>query len=213
MWISASTLESFRLYCDPEQDWMTEADILATIRGEFVPTREIEIGQAFGRVLQAPDRYRVYRGYQHRRLNVFLSDETMQPALDLIDRPHTVFEAKATKRYGPHDVVAKADQLVGAHLVETKTTFGSFDFEKYANSVQWKFMVDIFEPAYVSYQVFVLRQEKNGSLTLRSTETFNLFPYATLHAECVELVGRFVAFVTVKGLAPLLERRQIEAVA
>jgi len=190
---------------------MTEARLIADIEGKFVPTREVDIGQAFGRFLESPDRYRVDGGYIHRRLDVFLSDETMQPALDLIDRPHTVFEAKAVGRYGPHDVVAKADQLVGAHLVETKTTFGWFDFEKYANSAQWKFMADIFKPGFVTYLVFVLREEKNATITLRSTESFNLFPYEGLHGECVELVRRFADFVTVKGLAPLLERRQIEA--
>ena len=48
MRISTTTLESFRLFCDPEQDWMSEADLIATIKGEFVPTPAVELGKAFG---------------------------------------------------------------------------------------------------------------------------------------------------------------------
>jgi len=211
MRLSATMLESFRLWLDPEQEWMSEAQLLATIRGEFHPTREIDIGQAFGRVLEAPDRYRVDGGYHHPRLDVFLSDETMQPALDLIDRPHTVFEAKGVGRYGPHDVVVKADQLVGAHLIETKTTFSTFSFEKYADSCQWRFMADILQPTYVTYQVFVLKEDKNGSITLKSVEAFNLFPYDGLHRDCEALVVRFEGFARARDLVALLDRRQAEA--
>jgi hypothetical protein len=172
MRISTTTLESFRLFMDPEQEWMAEDDLMATIRGEF-------------------------------------GDEVMAPALALIDRPATVFEAKGIGRYDAHDVVAKADQMVGATLKETKTTLSSFDFDKYAQSCQWRFMADIFDVPAVTYHVFLLDEsEANGVISLKGIETFTLYRYAELHADCLALVREFAAYVDVKGLTGLLDARQ-----
>lgn len=216
MRISTTTLESFRLFMNPEQDWMPEEDLLATIRGEFTGNHKVWLGQAFGAVLESPDRYRVRGGYRITTRGgeetFAFSDDVMGPALALIDREHTVFEAKATKRYGPHDVVAKADQLVGAHLIETKATLGYFDFDKYAESYQWRFMVDIFEPSKVTYHIFCLDEsEANGVISLRGIETFHLFPYAECREDCQRLVSLFEEYVEAKGLTGVLDARQREA--
>lgn len=216
MRISTTTLESFRLFMDPEQEWMSEDALLDTIRGAFVPTRKVLVGQAFGAVLEAPELYRIPGGYRvtprGSDVAIELGDDVMAPALALIDRAATVFEAKAAKRYGRHDVVAKADQLRGAHLIETKTTFSTFDFDKYAASCQWRFMADIFDGVRkVTYQVFCLDEHDNGVIELKGVETFDLYPYAALHEDCDALVREFEAFVTVKGLVALLDARQLEA--
>lgn len=211
MRISVTTLESFRLWSDPEQEWMSEADLHATIKGEFTGNRKVWIGQAFGAVLEEPKRHQVAGGYRVTPRGsdgaIFLSDATMQPALDLFDR-RGVFEAKASKAYGPHEVIAKADQLLGAHLIETKTTLSPFDFDKYAHSYQWRFMVDIFEPTRVTYRVFCLDEDKDGDISLKSTEEFDLYPYANLHSDCDEMVQRFVEYVDAKGLRWHLDARQ-----
>ena len=152
--------------------------------------------------------------------DIALGDDVMGPALALIDRPHTVFEAKAIGRYGEHDVVAKADQLVGATLIETKATLSSFNFDKYATGCQWRFMADIFKPAVVTYHVACLHEEpSNGVILLRGIERFNLYPYAELRRDCEVLVQQFADYVIVKGLDGLLNERQralsggLEAVA
>lgn len=205
MRISATTLESFRLFMEPEQEWMTEADILATIRGEFRGSPAVALGQAFGKVLEDPDRFQVPGGYI---CNGFSFDEaTIGPGLALIDR-RGVFEAKAAKAYGDCEVVAKADHLIGGHLNEFKTTSSTFSFDKYAESCQWRFMTDIFEPLKVTYHVFLLDDHGNGVAELRGIESFNLYPYAELHQDCCDLLARFVAYVTAKGLDGLLRDRQ-----
>jgi hypothetical protein len=210
MRISTTTLESFRLFMQPEQDWMTEQDLIDTISGVFVPTHKVEIGQAFGRCLEDPDRYLIPGGY--RCNGVTLGRDVVDPGLALIDRDSTVFEAKSTRRYGRNDVVACADQMRGAHLIETKTTFSTFDFDKYAASCQWRFMADIFEGVRkVTYQVFCLNEHSNGVIELKSVEVFDLYPYPALHEDCEALVREFEAFVTVKGLVGLLDARQAEA--
>lgn len=208
MRISTTTLESFRLFMDPEQDWMSEEQLIASIRGEFVPTHNVDVGLAFGKILETPDAFRVPGGY--RVGDIALGDDVMGPALALIDRPRTVFEAKAVGRYGAHDVVCKADQMVGAHVTETKTTLSSFDFDKYAASCQWRFMLDIFKAPVCTYHVFCLFESaQNQVIELKSIETFNLYPYAALHQDCCNLVAQFEAYVDVKGLRRFLDERQV----
>lgn len=216
MRISTTTLESFRLWLEPEQDWMPEEDLLATIRGEFRGNHKVWLGQAFGAVLETPERYRVAGGYRvpvRGSSEVFeLGDDVMAPALALIDRPRTVFEAKGIGQFAGHDVVAKADQMVGADLIETKTTLSTFDFDKYAASCQWRFMADIFKPARITYHVFCLSEsEANGVIALKGIETFHLFPYDKLREDCEALVREFDTYVAMRGLRPLLEARQAAA--
>lgn len=216
MRISTTTLESFRLFMDPSVEWMTEADLIAGIRGEFTGNHKVWLGDAFGSVLEHPARYQVDGGYRikpRRSPETFeFGNAVMGPALALIDRPRTVFEAKALGRYGRHDVVAKADQMVGIDLIETKTTLGQFDFHKYADGCQWKFMADIFQPARVTFHVFCLSEsEASGVISLRAVETFRLFPYVGMRDELDALVREFEAYVTAKGLVGLLDQRQAEA--
>jgi len=208
MRISVTTLEAFRLFMQPDQEWMTESELIATIKGEFVPTPAVLLGRAFGKVLETPDRYRVPHGYQYGEYS--FDDATMSPAFKLIDR-RGVFEAKAGKTYGSIDVIAKADHLLGAHLSEFKTTTGQFNFEKYAESCQWRFMTEIFEPAVITYHVFILDDHDNGVMELRGTESFNLYPYPALHQDCCLLLKRLSDYVIAKGLAPLLRQRQADA--
>lgn len=208
MRISATHLESFRLWSDPEQEWMSEADLIATIRGESVPGLPVLIGRAFDQILETPERFKVSGGYLND--GFAFDDAVVDPCLALFDR-RGVFQVKATKTYGTRTVVAKADQLLGAQLIENKTTLSTFQFDNYAESYQWRFMVDIFEPALVTYHVFCLGQDYNGYISLRGIETFNLYPYAALQDDCCELLDRFTAYVTARGLDGLLRERQARA--
>jgi hypothetical protein len=108
-------------------------------------------------------------------------------------------------------VASKADHCLGAHLSEFKTTLSTFDFDKYAQSCQWRFMADAFQPKLITYRVFCLSEGSNGVIELRSIESFNLYPYPGLHADCSRLVQQFAEYVTVKGLADVLNQRQAAA--
>jgi hypothetical protein len=204
--VSATTLEAFRLYMQPEQEWMSEEALLDTIRGVFTPNRAIKIGLAFGRIVATPGRYQVPGGYA---CDGFTFDHgTMRPVFELIDA-RGVFEAKAEKTYGDVVVVSKADHLLGAHLSEFKTTEGTFDFDKYAASMQWRFMVDAFQPALVTYRIFRVYDHENGVIEVTDIDNFHLFPYAALHTDCATLVEAFVDYVRRKdGLEAELRAKQ-----
>lgn len=212
MRISATQIETFRLWRDPEQEWMPEEDLIASIRGVWTPNHKVSLGSAFGKVLEDPDRYLVPGGFRIRQdgEQFEFARDVVDPCLAVIDR-RGVFEAKAVKAYGPHEVASKADHLLGAALSEFKTTLSSFDFDKYAASCQWRFMADAFQPVSVTYHVFCLSEATNNVIELRGVESFTLYPYAALHEDCAQLVREFAAYVTVKGLDVVLDRRQREA--
>lgn len=194
----------------PDQDWMSEDDLIATIRGEFVPNHKVKLGLAFGRVLEHPERYLGRAGYSCD--GFFFTLDTMAPALAEIDR-RGIFEVKAQRLYGDCMVVCKADHVLGSHLSEFKTTLSNFDADKYAESCQWRFMADILQPSRVTYRVFCLSEDDAGMIGLRSIETMNLFPYPALHQDCCDVVEEFKEYVTRKGLDGLLRERQRQAEA
>lgn len=208
MRISATQLESFRLFRQPDQEWMPESDLIATIRGQVTPNPAMELGSAFGLILESPDTYRIAGGYACK--GYLFDHRTMVEPLALVDR-RGVFEAKAVKQYGRHEVSSKADHLLGADLGEFKTTTSSFNADKYLDSCQWRFMVDAFEPRRVTYHVFLLNDHGNGVVEVRGIETLRVYPYPQCHADCADLVREFADYATGKGLADILERRQFEA--
>lgn len=213
MRISTTTLESFRLFMDPDQEWMSEDDLHSTIRGECVPNHKVLLGLAFGTILETPEPYKVPGGYRisprGSEETFELSDDVMGPALSLINRTETIFEPKAIGQYGGHDVVAKADQMIGGRIIETKSTLSTFDFDKYAASCQWRFMLDIFQAASVTYQVSCLfESEATKVIEPRSLEVFTFYPYEGLRRDCEDLVLLFEDYVTIKGLRDYLDARQ-----
>jgi len=193
---------------------MTEEELQASILGKFVPTHNVSLGSAFGKVLENPRPYRVPGGYQltvnGERFG--FGEDVMEPCLALMDHDRGLFEVKATKEYDDVTVVAVADQIVGARLIEHKTSLSTFDVEKYLDSYQWRFMTDIFQPSIVTYLVFSLFESRqNGVIELRDVHSFNVFPYPELHTDCCALLGEFVAYVRSRGLDGVLRQRQIEA--
>ena len=175
MRVSATLLEGYRLYTST--DWKTEADLIDSIKGIFVPTPAMDLGTAFHAVLETPERCRVAGGY--RSGAYAFDDATMAPLFALIDR-RGVFEVKHTIELDGHTLVAKADQLCGATIQEFKTTLSTFDAEKYTASYQWRVMSLIFQPAVITYHVASLADHGNSVVELKSLDSVSLYPYAGL---------------------------------
>jgi hypothetical protein len=202
MRISTTLLDTFRLWAD--QDWMAEQQVLNQIIGVREETDAMRLGTAFHSVLETPDQYRVPLGYACHGFS--FPDATMRPLLDLIDR-RGVFEVKAVTHFGPHTVVARADQIVGTAGFEHKTTCSSFDIDKYLSAYQWRFECAIFGLSSITYRVACLEDPKEGIVGLKGIEQVTVYPYAELERDCARLVDRFVDYVTRRGLTSYLERQ------
>jgi hypothetical protein len=202
MRISTTVLESFRLY--RSADWMEEADLIATIRGDFVPSPAMELGKAFHAVLEEPDQHRQPDG-SYIAYGMELPGRLMDEALKYVE-PAGVHEVKAetpVRAFGEIvTVVGKADALLGGTVVEYKTKLGTFSWDRYEESSQWRFYCWLFGAFEVRYHVFVL-DDKRG-LYLRGVESFTFSSYPAVAEYCSILLDEFLAYVKMRGLEPWL---------
>lgn len=207
MRISVTTIESYRLYL---LDVVSEADLLASIRGEFTPTREINLGRALHTILEEPAAHVLAIGDGYACDGITFPGPVVRECLTHVD-PAGMFEVKATKEYRvggrPVTVVAKVDQLCGLTIREHKTRWDTYEPDRYATSCQWRFYLDVFEALAATYVVFLLSEYKDGDIGLRGIETLPLYPYPALHAECEELVRGFVEYAVARGLESYLQPR------
>lgn len=108
------------------------------------------------------------------------------------------FETKVTPRYNINGedvvLVSKVDQIVGQTIYEKKFTFGQYDYERYAKSVQWKCYCLAFGVDKVAYAVHIMADGKH-SVKLRDIRRFNMFSYAGMDIEIMNLLKSFVEFI------------------
>lgn len=206
--ISTTTVESYRRYM--ALDYVQESELIASIKGLFIPTKPMKMGSAFHSILEKPGDCVCADGYQSDGFK--FSAEVINPCLEIFN-PAGVFEVKQTRVYTLPSgeqvtVVSKADQLLAKRVIENKTRWSGFDFDSYFDSCQWKFYLDVFEADMLTYNVFCLSENTAGQIKLGSIETFNLFPYPRLHEDCAEQLSKFVDYVHSRGLEPHLQERR-----
>ncbi len=198
--IAVTTVEAFRSY----QNGSVELeDLLKRIRGEFTPSRYMDLGSAFHDIMEkVHDRYIPERNIFKARNGIEFDYNVITKCYEKIIS-EAPFEVKITKVYDVGneqvELVAKADQLYGNYVIENKTCWGIFDFERYFSSCQWKFYLDIFEAERVLYNIFCL-SDKAGGIELRSIEQFSFNGYPDLKDDIRELLQGFLEFIHTKNL-------------
>ncbi len=211
MRISATTLEAYRLWReqDPDDEWMSEAELIATITDEAIRTLPMQIGLSYHAILEHPEPCRtLWGGYEHD--GILFDSEPVDQMLERIQPG--VFEVKTTASLavpgaGMITLVAKADHLVGLHCDEFKTTLSGFDAAKYMDSYQWRVMVLLFGCTSVSYHIALIK-EGEKAIALKSIESFDVYPYADLERDVRSLLREFVHYVNLRGLDGFLRQRQ-----
>lgn len=158
MRISTTTIESYRNFI--EFDWLSQDEFIEQLKGKFVATKKMEMGTAFHNILEHPENYLVVNDSKpdYFECNSYRFDnEVIKEAITKVNYAFP-FEIKATKVYDilgkEITVVAKADQLEGKQGNEHKSTWSGFSYDKYADSMQWRFYCDIFELDKVVYKVW-----------------------------------------------------------
>lgn len=213
MRISATLLESFRYWSeieDPETADKKEAELQASIRGEFTPSPAMRIGTAYHKLVERPQ-LALDGVYEYDGLRFD------PPAIDTLHYalPVGLFEVKATRELIVDGcavtLVTKCDHIAGASITEIKTTLGTFDAEKYLASYQWRVMVMLFDAMRVTYRVACLIEDADR-FVLRSLESITVYPYPDLKADVMELMDAFIAYVRARGLQNYLLPREVSHV-
>lgn len=198
--IAVTTVEAFRNY---QTGTIELEDFLKRVHGVFTPSRYMELGTAFHDIMEKKsDRFieenQIYKAKNGLEFNAELINTCYKQIVT-----EAPFEVKISKFYevGNEQVelVAKVDQLFGNYVIENKTCWGIFDFERYFSSCQWKFYLDIFEAERVFYNVFCLSDKKDG-IELRGIEQFSFNAYPDIKKDLNELLKDLVKFIHNKQL-------------
>lgn len=193
--ISVTTIESFRNYLNGTIEY---DDLLKRIRGEYKPSKYMELGTAFHDILEkAEERFIAERNVFRSKNGIEFDFDVISPCYDKIVQ-EAPFEVKLSKIYtiGTEEVevVAKVDQLYGNYIIENKTCWGTFDFERYFSSYQWRYYLDIFDAERAFYNVFCLSDKASG-IALNRIEQFSFNSYPDLQNDINELLTYFLEFI------------------
>lgn len=198
MRISATLIDQFLRY--QRDEYAKESELIASIKGEFIPTRPVLCGQSFEKIMESPDRYRTVEGFSCDGL-AWPKDE-IEECLTQFTTPGT-WQVKEVRSYIIDgitvNIVAKVDRLVGDAIEEVKTRWSAFDFEKYYHAHQWRHYLLNFGASRVRYKVFCWADNKGG-FKLNGVEVFDLYPYEGMEADCLATVGDLVDYIRLKNL-------------
>lgn len=201
--ISTTTLDSYQAYLD---EIITKEQLIQRIIEPFAPTMEMQYGTAFHELMQADDVDKFYcvetdtyicNGF-HFKSEIIR--ECRRQCLHGYAPELRTHELKVKKHidtvYGPIELVAKADTLIGDEVYEIKTNWSSFSFDKYTDSWQWRCYCSLFGVKRVQYQVFELRADRDGVVsTLKDSHVFNCSIEPDNETQLKSYLGDFAFFI------------------
>lgn len=204
-----------------EIECVSEQDLINTICRVRTPSVKMELGTAFHAVLQEPDiaAYNYKRtfgkddGYMSADGRVLFPRYVIAACLPSIERgfPFEVKRTFITKAADGTDceIVGMADQWQGNIVNEHKTKWSAFDYDTYANSVQWMWYLLIFGAEAVRYKVFELTySEQSQTVDYRGTNIFTLREFYGMRKYLDEILSGFVRFVYAKRLENYLIKKE-----
>jgi hypothetical protein len=93
---------------------------------------------------------------------IIFDSADIEEAKQKVDSNSDIFEYKIRKQFdtpsGKVMLTGVADQVVGNMVCEFKTTYSSFSYDSYADSIQWKAYCNLFDVELIKYQVWQLSE-------------------------------------------------------
>jgi len=148
---TVSDIESFRYWKASEYD-PDAKELIAQLRKQTPPTPEMATGSAFHKALE----YARNGEYEHLGADGYRFYIKTGLEIELPELREVMFPAKIY-RIGNQEVrvTGRVDCLLGKRIDDHKTT-GEFKPERYLDSFQWRFYLDMFNADHFRWNVFVL---------------------------------------------------------
>jgi hypothetical protein len=189
---SVSKLEAFRLFRDEE--WMSFADLLATLRGETPEKPEMSAGSALHSILEVADGpidYAEMGGFEF----LFELPEDA-PALDLL--PLRELPAARVYQIGSEEVTVRmrCDAFDGTRVDDHKLRSKTFDAQKYADSYQWRLYLSVLGVSVFRYNCFCGRPDRKNPnrWTIREFHPLTLHRYPEMEDDVRSLISDYARF-------------------
>lgn len=195
--LSVTQLDSYRYWRDNEDAEL--APLLAQLRGEEEIKPQMAAGVAFHKVLEGAAESEVYRA----RMDGWTFDFAIDTEIALPHIRELKGEIVLASPSGPVTLVGKVDGLDGLCVRDYKLT-ERFDAERYADSLQWRAYLAMFNARRFDYEVFVGAYEEENHVRIYDYHRMSCYAYEGMRAD----VERAAA-----GLAELVVRYVPERVA
>lgn len=191
--ISATQLEAHRRYSDGK---ITLEQLRSQLLRLEPPNELMALGTKFHELLQADT-------VTPRLCEPTFEYGQILEAREQIDYRCKAFEVKLRStidtHYGePIVITGVADQLFPNKVVEYKTRYSPFQYEGYAESMQWRLYCLLFEVPAVNYKVWEMkRHEETNFCTVKSYNDFTLYEYPNLKRDVTTAVTELVELLRI----------------
>lgn len=176
-----------------------------------IPTIKMKVGSIFHCHMQDTE---------HPDSDIVTFDETdLMTAKSRIDKRSDIYEYKIRRTVpttrGNILLTGVADQIVGNVIHEYKTTFSPFNYDKYAESIQWMGYCILFDIEKVVYQVWQLTEPdetedaaKRKPLRVKSYHEFAMFGNAMSEFKFRDALNGLVDLVHILDLQDAIKKKQ-----
>lgn len=182
---SVSLLESYRWWQQSDQDWEEFVARLSTPQ-----TEQMKAGEMFHKALESctDGSYDTleYEGYKF----VFAPEFSGELLIG------NVRETPCSKKYGPLLVRGRVDEVQGTVVTDYKLTFSSVDGERYMESCQWKFYLEMLNCNVFDYKIFEA-YEKPDCYLIKKFHPMRLYRYPDLAKDCRGIADAFRATASI----------------
>lgn len=191
--LRVSDLDQWERFVRPAQEEfeISPAEFLAIMKRQGPETDAMRAGSAFHSVLESAQPGAVM-------LNAEAGGFRFHFAGDLDVNVAPFREIMTDKTYPtPNGLVllrGKVDGYGGIEVVDYKLTFGSFDAERYASSLQWRAYLDMMEAKRFRYVVFEARLD-GAEVTVRSAHELTFWAYRDMAEDVRATVAELAEYV------------------
>lgn len=179
-----------------EEFEVTLDEFLAIMRREGPETPQMRAGTAFHSVLEHAQVGEELMVANEGGFSFTFADD-LDPVRLCVDREESV-EREVMTPVGVVLLRGKVDGKDGIEVTDYKLTFGSFDAERYADSLQWRAYLAMTGCRRFRYLVFTAKlDEKDGSVWIHDVHELVFWAYPEMEEEVVRRVGELAEFVAV----------------
>lgn len=179
--VSVSTLDQFRRFRD---ELISEDDLVESITGAFVPTRQILVGREVHELIE--------------RAGDSASCELIDAArcMEMIDREDMLGEPECwiSGELAGARITARVDALHGVEVREFKSTWSAFNADRYMASYQWRLYLALSQAQRFVYRVFEMAEGDKGLAHIKADHTLTLAPYVGMVEDCENLIREYFAW-------------------
>lgn len=198
--VRASTVESFRLYADEDNDFITAEEMEVRLcrrkDDDSEPTEAQSLGTAWHAAIAGE-----YEG------PILFDAQSLIEARAGLDGALSEVAGSIVLDVGgvPVRVTGHADWLLGLDMLEHKSSLKPIPADKHAESMQWRLYCLIFGVERVTYRQSQLDEAKDGTIYAKAIEDVVMYPYPALHSDVVQCLHSLLAFATLRGCIDAME--------